>query len=429
MTTAQRLERDLPQILDELAISPYPDYIDDVLAITARRRQRPAWTLPERLPFMTTFTPRAVAVPRAPLRLLAVAAILLIALAVGAALLVGSRPRTAPPFGVAGAGLVAYASGGDIYTVDPDTGTSVAIVKGPENDSNPRWSRDGTQLAFERTIGAGGNQTALYVTRADGTGLGRVTPRPLGSISDYSFSPDGRELLISAVAGRPQVFVAATDGTGIRELVPGIAATNAAWRPPDGAEILFMGAGNDSDGYGSMYLVDRDGGHWRTISDAATGCCRGHPFWSPDGSKVAYVDWDSAPVLTARTHVMAADGSSDRVLPLPSGASWQGVAGWSNDGNRLLVVRGRTGGYHESVPALIPADGSGPGTEIAFPGGVIGACCAVWEWAPDDSSILGTPVGASGAFEEQILLDPETSTYRSVPWRTTSQPAWQRTAP
>ena len=29
-------------------VGPYPDYIDDVLATTAQRRQRPAWTFPER---------------------------------------------------------------------------------------------------------------------------------------------------------------------------------------------------------------------------------------------------------------------------------------------------------------------------------------------------------------------------------------------
>jgi len=48
MTTERRLERDLPQILGDLAMGPYPDYIDDVLATTAQRRQRPAWTFPER---------------------------------------------------------------------------------------------------------------------------------------------------------------------------------------------------------------------------------------------------------------------------------------------------------------------------------------------------------------------------------------------
>ena len=39
MTAEPRLERDLPFILDEIVVGPYPDYIDDVLSTTARRRQ------------------------------------------------------------------------------------------------------------------------------------------------------------------------------------------------------------------------------------------------------------------------------------------------------------------------------------------------------------------------------------------------------
>ena len=57
MTAEQRLERDLPSILDEIVMGPYPDYIDDVLSTTARGRQRPGWTFPERwLPVEITTT-------------------------------------------------------------------------------------------------------------------------------------------------------------------------------------------------------------------------------------------------------------------------------------------------------------------------------------------------------------------------------------
>ena len=35
MTAEPRLERDLPFILDEIVVGPYPDYIDDVLVTTA----------------------------------------------------------------------------------------------------------------------------------------------------------------------------------------------------------------------------------------------------------------------------------------------------------------------------------------------------------------------------------------------------------
>jgi hypothetical protein len=54
---------------------------------------------------------------------------------------------------------------------------------------------------------------------------------------------------------------------------------------------------------------------------------------------------------------------------------------------------------------------------------------ADWEWAPDDSSILGTPMSASGAVLSQVLLDPLKGTFRTLTWSSVSEPAWQRIAP
>ena len=99
MTAEQRLERDLPGVLDHLAAGPYPDYIDGVLTTTARRRQRPAWTFPERwLPMeITTSAAPGTRVPWRPLALLAVLALLLVAVATA---YVGSQQRRTPaPFG------------------------------------------------------------------------------------------------------------------------------------------------------------------------------------------------------------------------------------------------------------------------------------------------------------------------------------------
>ena len=55
-------------ILGDLAMGPYPDYIDDVLATTAQRRQRPAWTFPERWLPMVDIARQPVFAPRIPWR-------------------------------------------------------------------------------------------------------------------------------------------------------------------------------------------------------------------------------------------------------------------------------------------------------------------------------------------------------------------------
>jgi len=123
---------------------------------------------------MSAVTSRAAVTQRFPIRIVAVAALLLIVLIVGAALLAGSQHRLPAPFGPARNGLVTYASNGDIYAVDPVTGRSTVVSKGP-GDIDPHWSADGTRLVFERQNAASG-PGLLYVAEADGSDPIQVTP-------------------------------------------------------------------------------------------------------------------------------------------------------------------------------------------------------------------------------------------------------------
>ncbi len=194
MTTERRLERDLPQILGDLAMGPYPDYIDDVLATTAQRRQRPAWTFPERWLPMDIVTTR-VPTTALPLRQFGVLALIALLAAAALAVFVGAQARLPAPFGPAANGLIAYSDMGDIFTLDPVNGATRAVVTGPEFDHDPVWSRDGTRLVFQRKAGAGAALGTLIVARADGSGIVQVTPEPLSDLGFYGFSPDGRSIV------------------------------------------------------------------------------------------------------------------------------------------------------------------------------------------------------------------------------------------
>jgi hypothetical protein len=57
------------------------------------------------------------------------------------------------------------------------------------------------------------------------------------------------------------------------------------------------------------------------------------------------------------------------------------------------------------------------------------ACCSAFEWAPDDSFVLVTPIDSNGQPGQQLLLDPSTAEARAASWTTTSPPSWQRLAP
>ena len=125
-----------------------------------------------------------------------------------------------------------------------------------------------------------------------------------------------------------------------------------------------MDSGSYTGGFGGMYAVDTASGEIRTILEDNPANHRAHPLWSPDGSQVSYVEWMDSSDLTAQTHVMAADGTGDRILRTPPDAVWQAAFSWSNDGTRLLAIRGYTGQFEESVAVAVPVDGSGFGVEF-----------------------------------------------------------------
>ena len=151
MNGNDRLERELTTWFADTATPRTPDWTADILTATATMRQRPRWSFPAR------WLPAAVVprLPRLTLRPVPWRTIALLAALASCSpqpwpLYVGSRPRVPAPFGPAVNGLVAYSENGNIWTVDPVTGERKAIVSLPGDDVAPRWSRDGTRIAFLR---------------------------------------------------------------------------------------------------------------------------------------------------------------------------------------------------------------------------------------------------------------------------------------
>jgi Tol biopolymer transport system component len=433
MRSIDRFDSRLPQLLDELSQPRTPDWFDDFVGLTARTRQRPAWTLPERWIPMTEIARRPVTAPRLPLRSVAIGLLILVLLATAVVFVASRRQAPPPPFGPAKTGLVAFDRNGDIFVADSVDGTERPIVTGPDYDTYPVWSLDGTRIAFERKENSATATALLLSMHADGTGIVELTPEPLFQISKVTFSPDGRELLVTTgTDATSRVYIAQGDGTGIRPLPTAMVAMDPDWHPAEAGTIIFLGVTQPGavtrDGYPGLYAFDVDTGASRTIVEPAVGKFRGHARPSPDGKRIVYTEWVDAPVLTAETHVVNVDGTNDVVLPLPVGAVWQSGTPWSNDARKLLVIRGYSGGYDQSRAVVAPADASSTGTEIAYPGSINQECCSSWEWAPDDSFILGTPTDPVGAQLQQVILDPTFGTSRTASFSTISYPAIQRLA-
>ncbi|MFL5675913.1 MAG: TolB family protein [Chloroflexota bacterium] len=449
MMSSDGLDRQLPVLLDELASPRVPDYFDDILGLTARTRQRPAWVFPKRwLPMLEIARQPVVAQP--PWRALGLLLLLLSIVAAGV-FFAATRPKPPPPFGPAGNGLIVMSRDGDIYTADTRTGAATAVVTGPEIDSDPLWSQDGTTLLFRRASEDQPGADFLMVARANGSGLKQLTPEPMTGLTAakvwwywapkllYALSPDGRNIgFISTVNGIPELFVGDTDGHLITKLDIGAMPMSFAFDPV-GQRLLVVGAQGFDGSYSGLYLIDLDGTNRRTIVEPTLDAqVHSRIAWSPDGSRIAYARFEPGFVAgdrggeaarsDLRIHIRATDGTRDIMIGEEDGPWWEAPKEWSPDGHHLLIERSIGDTYGA---AIMDIDGHGPDVVPPF------RSLEDWfeAWSPDGTMILVTPgivataekSGADGL--QQQLWDARTGEARTAPWDAASYPSWQRVGP
>ena len=416
MTGERRFDQDLSDLLADLYLRPAPDYRDDILQRVARTPQRQAWTFFERwLPMGVTTLARQTLRPF-PWRTIGLLAIVALLIAGLVAVYVGTPTPLPAPFGPARNGLLAFESQGDIVVLDQATGSRTTIVDGPTIDAAPAFSRDGTRLAFLRHAEG---RMALWVSDVRGQNL-----RELASgIVAYAFeagpnpaawmewSPDGHSILLSTpgAAGRAITIVSTVEGGGVRTLnIPH--AEGPTWRPPDGNEILFRKM--EQDGFG-LFAVRADGTGLRTVIPATGDAEFDALFfgWSTDGQKIAYQWVDpSGPRLV---FVAGADGSD----PQPITTAESVGAAWSPDGTKVAFLDGSDPGGVITLN-VVGSDGSGL---LKLPGSKSG----VARWTPDGKGIVLLPDGAASP----VLLDPAGGPAQPMLSISGGLPDWQRLAP
>lgn len=449
MTPTDRFERHLPVLLTELAEPRTPDYLDDLLRLTAGTSQRPAWTFLERWLPMVDIARQPVIAPPLPWRPIGILLLLALALAAGAMLVIGSLPRLPQPFGLARNGQVAYARDGDVFTFDPITQDARRIIGSPDRDVGPVFSLDGTQLAFLRD-GPGPGQS-LMVADADGSNVTFVAG-PFVAMANIAWSPDGATIAFeSSVRGIPTITLAAADGSGARALDVGMPAQAPAWRPPDGDQLLFRG-GSSSPG---LFIVDAGGANPRqlALADDANLWDLFGAAWSPDGTQLAYHNTDTLPSSTVqpyggRLHLATISDNgmviADRRLEFDTDARCECWARWSPDGRQLLFRHSYSTLAGRSViePMVTASDGRGGARAIGitssneralgdrrwatgFDGLPDSPTGIGFEWAPDGTSVLTINFRDDSTW----VLDPAGGAETRVNLGSDKTPTWQRLAP
>jgi dipeptidyl aminopeptidase/acylaminoacyl peptidase len=210
----------------------------------------------------------------------------------------------------------------------------------------------------------------------------RVTePSPDGGIA---WSPDGRRVAFYRQTGplTAEVFVAAADGSHLRNLTKGTA--QFSWAPdwsPDGSRIVYVASDPDVE---RLVTIRPDGSGREPVpgtavdpSDQLDG-----PQWSPDGNLIGFT-------LTDGIHVIRPDGSQSRLL-LAQAYGFD----WSPDGRRIVFTRDRD-------LALAASDGSGVTFVTRTPNLHEGAA----HWSPDGTRTVYVAVDETDPKVEEGLGD------------------------
>ncbi|PZQ63948.1 MAG: peptidase S9 family protein [Phenylobacterium zucineum] len=283
-----------------------------------------------------------------------------------------------------------------IWLVDVKSGDQTPLEAGDDSYLSPRWSPDGTRLAY---VAAGPNGAQLYV-RWMATGRSARVASLEQAPGDIAWSPDGKTLAISMLVpdeGRPLG-------------APARRPEGAKWAEPlkviDRITYRADGEGFLKPGYRHLFVVPADGGQPRQLTSGkfdnggpitfshdgksllfstnraenwerdpqeseiysvaiADGTLTrlttrvgpdANPVVSPDGSKIAYLGYDDARKRgyeNIRLYVMDRDGRNSRVL---TGALDRSVSDpqWAADGKSLYVALTDEG---ESKVARVGLDG------------------------------------------------------------------------
>lgn len=204
--------------------------------------------------------------------------------------------------------MLAFSLLGDVYTMPITGGSPTRIAEGLAWEVQPRFSPDGSRIAFTSDRGGGDN---IWLMNVDGSDKQQLTKEAFRLLNQPSWSPDGefiaakKHFTTGRSLGTGEVWVYHVSGGGGVKLVerPNENHQKELGEPtyaPDGKSIYFTrnttGGGtfiyaqDSNSGIFAIEKYDLETGERSTAVDGFGGAVRPAP--SPDGTAIAFVRRD-----------------------------------------------------------------------------------------------------------------------------------------
>ena len=173
-----------------------------------------------------------------------------------------------------------------LWLIDTATGAQTPLASGPGFYSSPRWSPDGSRIAYLSAGADGRTQIMIHWLRGgESASITSLVEAP----SDITWSPDGKQ--IAFVMLQPE----AAPAIGKQLAKPPGAQWGAKPRVIDTMSFRADGQGFDKPGFRHIYVMSVDGGTPRQLTSGPFSDA-GPLAWSPDGKSIFFAgnrnkDW------------------------------------------------------------------------------------------------------------------------------------------
>nr|AYM54582.1 hypothetical protein [Nannocystis exedens] len=226
-----------------------------------------------------------------------------------------------------------------LASLDDDAGAPRPLTSGEHRDTTPRWSHDGSRIAFQSSRSEG---IQLFVIDPHG-GEARQLTRMRDGVQKATWSPDGTKLLFAAavaVERRPDDV------------------SEAQWqdrpRVVTRADYKSDGIGYKLDERTHLYTVDLVGGEPRQLTEGDADDLSA--AWSMDGRAIAFARSRTGPRDSHRTDLWRMDADGKHARRLTTELSSVSSPAWSPDGRTIAVYGQRCDGNARREVWLVDAD-------------------------------------------------------------------------
>ena len=286
-------------------------------------------------------------------------------------------------------GAIAGSTRLDIWTVERSGTNPIAVTTDGASNGNPVWAPDGTHLYFVSGRGGPINLWRVPIDEISGktTGPPEAVTTPSPFVAHITLSADGRRIAYSSILRSRNIQKLRIDpasGTPRGEPVWITTGTRLWANPdpsPDGKSVVFYSSVQPE---GDLYVARTDGSGVRQLTTGTEPIDR-MPRWSPDGQWIAF---HSIRGKDQYLWKIRPDGSDRQQLSPLADAIY---AAWSPDSSRIAVLMAAGIGHSQNdvyvfdanrpwgdqKPEIIPPPADSPDEFV------------VNAWSPDGARLAG----------------------------------------